>query len=197
MAKVRRPTEPRGRLRWLDDGERVRLLAACREANDPRLYALAVLALTTAARQGELLALRWRDVDLGRGMAVLEETKNGDRRSLALRGEALDLMRERSRVRRLDTDLVFADELGRATFPEKEWRAAVKRAGVDSFRWHDLRHTAASYAAMSGATLAELAGLLGHKTLAMVKRYAHLSEQHVAGVVERVVERAGLGGGAP
>ena len=65
------------------------------------------------------------------------------------------------------------------------WEYAVKRAGIADFRFHDLRHTFASYLAMNGATL-EIAEVLGHKTLAMVKRYAHLSEAHTRGVVERM-----------
>ena len=71
----------------------------------------------------------------------------------------------------------------------RAWHKARKRAGIDDFRWHDLRHSAASYLAMNGASLAEIAEILGHKTLAMVKRYAHLSEAHTARVVERMNER--------
>jgi len=66
------------------------------------------------------------------------------------------------------------------------WLAALKKAGVADFRFHDLRHSAASYLAMNGASLAEIAEVLGHKTLQMVRRYAHLSEAHTAGVVSRM-----------
>lgn len=66
------------------------------------------------------------------------------------------------------------------------WEAAVKQAELKDFRFHNLRHSSASYLAMNGASLAEIAEVLGHKTLQMVKRYAHLSDQHVAGVVERI-----------
>ena len=68
----------------------------------------------------------------------------------------------------------------------KHWYDAVEAAGIEDFRFHDLRHSAASYLAMNGATLAEIAEVLGHKTLQMVKRYAHLSDQHTAAVVERM-----------
>lgn len=66
---------------------------------------------------------------------------------------------------------------------KKAWLTALKLAMVDNFRWHDIRHTTASYLAMNGASLAEIAEVLGHKTLAMVKRYAHLSDGHVSNVV--------------
>ena len=74
------------------------------------------------------------------------------------------------------------------TTVKKSWNQIVKDAKIHDFRFHDLRHTAASYLAMNGATLAEIAEVLGHKTLAMVGRYSHLSEQHTASVVERMNE---------
>jgi integrase len=69
------------------------------------------------------------------------------------------------------------------------WDNAIDTAKVDNFHFHDLRHSCASYLAMNGATLAEIAEVLGHKTLQMVKRYAHLSEQHTLSVVERMNEK--------
>jgi integrase len=98
------------------------------------------------------------------------------------------VLQEAARVRRLDTDLVLADRKGKAVFPRAAWEAALKRAKIEDFRFHDLRHTAASYLAMSGATPSEIAAVLGHKTLAMVKRYAHLTEQHTSTVVARMNE---------
>ncbi|MEJ2325947.1 MAG: site-specific integrase [Chromatiaceae bacterium] len=188
LRKVKKPKEPRGRVRFLSDEERERLLQACRESASPDLYPAVVLALSTGARQQEILGLRWPQVDLTRKVAILHDTKNGERRVLPLSGAALDLLRERSKVRRLDSELVFP---GRTRNPKPvdlrtPFETALKRAGIEDFRWHDLRHTAASYLAMGGASLAEIAEILGHKTLAMVKRYAHLSDSHVAGVVERM-----------
>ncbi len=191
LLKVTRPKEPRGRIRFLSDEEHTRLLTACQASESPDLYPAVILALSTGARAQELLGLRWPQVDLPRKVATLHETKNGERRVLPLAGPALELLRERSKVRRLDTDLVFP---GR-TRPAKPvdlrtpFETALKRAGIEDFHWHDLRHTCASYLAMSGASLAEIAEVLGHKTLSMVKRYAHLSEAHTASVVERMNAR--------
>lgn len=181
--RVARRKEPRGRVRFLSEEERARLLAACKASSDPRLYPLVLLGLSTGARAGELLRLRWAAVDLQREVAVLHETKNDDRRALPLSGLALVLLRDLRRVRRLDSDLVFAARDGRAVFPRWAWEKAVLAARLQDFRFHDLRHSAASYLAMSGATLAEIAEVLGHKTLAMVRRYSHLSSDHVAKVV--------------
>ena len=84
--------EPRGRVRFLSDDERDRLLRAC-EAHSHQLYTIVVLALSTGARQGELLSLRWKDVDLKRGLIILEDTKNNDRRAIPLQGHALELIK--------------------------------------------------------------------------------------------------------
>jgi len=69
------------------------------------------------------------------------------------------------------------------------FETVVRATGLEDFRWHDLRHSFASELAMSGATLAEIAEAMGHKTLQMVKRYAHLTEGHVGKVVERMTTR--------
>jgi integrase len=186
VRRVRKLRESRGRVRCLDEDERERLLAACEASWDDRLYPLVLLAISTGARRGELMALRWRDVDLKQGRGVLHHTKNGERRAIAITGLALEILRERNRVRRIDTDLIFASSDGRAWFPLRPWNAALRAAGIADFRFHDLRHTAASYLAMSGATTAEIAEVLGHKTLQMVKRYSHLTDSHTFSVVSRM-----------
>lgn len=193
MRKVNKPKEPRGRVRYLSDDEREVFLKACKESSNKDLYIAVVLALSTGARQMEIMGMRWGQVDLRRGVITLTETKNGEIRALPLVGHALELMQERAKVRRIDTDLVFPGRKPRRLNDrELQWKpvdlrapfvAALKKAGIADFHWHDLRHTAASYLAMNGASLAEIAEVLGHKTLAMVKRYAHLSHAHTARVV--------------
>ena len=190
VKNVPRPREPRGRLRFLSEDERDRLLDACEASSDRRLYALVILALGTGARQGELLRLRWRDVDFINSRAVIEKSKNDERRTLSLSAKPLAALRDLFRVRQIASDLVFVGRRGVAAFPQEAWDAAVAAAKLEErFRFHDLRHTFASYLAMSGATLAELSEALGHKTLAMVKRYAHLSQSHTSGVVRRMAEK--------
>lgn len=186
---LERLPESRGRKRFLSDEEREALLEACKQSKDARLYPLVVLALSTGARRGELLELRWSDLDLERGAAVLRDTKNGETRAVPVTGLASEVVGELGRVRRIDSDYLFADSEGKPTYPRKAWETALRAAQIEDFRFHDLRHSAASYLAMSGATLAEIAEVLGHKTLAMVKRYAHLTEQHTSAVVARMNER--------
>jgi integrase len=187
IQKVNKPKEPRGRIRYLSDEERTHLLDACKVSRNPYLYTVVVLALSTGARRGELLSLRLPDIDLKRGILTFRETKNGETRSVPLTGYALDVLTQHAKIRRLDTSLIFPNSTGtRPLCIRDAFEGAVKRGGIANFRFHDLRHSAASYLAMNGASLAEIAEVLGHKTLQMTKRYAHLSEAHTAGVVARM-----------
>jgi len=192
--KVRRGKESRGRTRFLSTDERNRLLAACDQATDtPELKTLVLLAITTGGRRGELSGLRWRDVDLKRNRVIFVDTKNGETRAAPLAGPALNAMQEWAKVRPLDsTTPVFPGRTDKTKNKpldfQRAWMTALKRAEVADFRFHDLRHTAASYLAMNGAGLREIADILGHKTLAMVQRYSHLTQDHKAAVVERMAK---------
>jgi len=194
IRRVSPPKEPRGRVRYLSPEERTRLLAECQKSKNKRLYPLVLVALGTGARQGELLSLRWKDVDLVKGAAILHDTKNGTTRTISLKGPVLEVLRDRAKVRSIANDFVFVsiapkrERTSGVYFPKKSWALVLKKAKVEDFRFHDLRHSFASYLAMSGETLAGLAAALGHKTLAMVQRYAHLSEEHTSNKVGKMVE---------
>ena len=190
MRKVTKPKEPRGRVRFLSQDERARLLNACMASSNALLYPAVLLAVSTGMRNGEQFSLKWRQVDLKTGRIILEDTKNGERRAVVVTGPALDELRKLSKVRRLDNDHVFPGKIkGQSISLRTPWKTALKAAEIDDFHWHDLRHSFASELAMSGATLAEIAEAMGHKTLAMVKRYSHLTEGHISKVVERMTAR--------
>jgi integrase len=185
MRRVRKLKEPRGRVRCLAKEELEAILNACRDDIDPLLYPFVVFALSTGARAGELQSLTWKDVDLKTGRGVLQKTKNGDRRAIAIRGHALEELIKLGKVRRIDSPWIFPSRDGAKPWNYRHgWYRAVDTSGVKDFRFHDLRHTAASNLAMNGASLPEIAGVLGHKSLAMVQRYAHLSDAHISGAVE-------------
>jgi integrase len=186
--KVTKPSESEGRVRFLDEDERQRLLSACQQSRNKQLYLCVILALSTGMRQGEQMALKWPDVNLKDGYLILHKTKNGTRRRVPLAGHGLELLREHAKVRRLDTQLVFPGIVhpDKPFNPRESFVQALKRAEITDFHWHDLRHSTASYLAMNGASLAEIAEILGHKTLQMVKRYSHLSDGHVSNVVARM-----------
>jgi len=191
MRKVKRSTESRGRTRFLSDDERNLLLEVCRDSNNPYLYPVVVLALSTGMRRGEIMGLTWDDVDFNNGRIVLLDTKNGETRVVPLVGKALELLTEHAKVRSIHTNLLFPGKVKRHLPMDLRapWQVALKEAEISDFRFHDLRHSAASYLVMNGASLAEIAEVLGHKTLQMVKRYAHLSEAHTAGVVASMNEK--------
>jgi len=192
LRRITWPRQPRGRVRFLSDDERERLLAACQR--NPVLQAIVTLALLTGMRRGEILSIRWRDVDLERRRVILHDTKNRERRQVPLVETAFALFvgmvsgNNVYHVRPGASDYVFHRRLDptRPVDITHTWRMAVRHAGLEDFRFHDLRHTAASYLAMEGATTNEIAEILGHKTLDMVKRYAHLTTSHSATVLERL-----------
>ena len=190
VTRVSRLKEPRGRVRFLEDDDRERLLEVCKESPNQYLYTIVLLALTTGMRKSEILGLRWDDVDLQRRSIIIRDSKNGETRSVPIASHVDELLSDHSKVRRIDTNLLFPGK--RSSFGDVSpssirtaWESALKKARITDFRFHDLRHSCASYLAMNGATTAELAAVLGHKTLAMVKRYSHLSDEHVSGIVER------------
>jgi integrase len=196
MRKVTKPREPRGRDRFLSDEERTALLDACRASSSRWLYTVVVLALSTGMRSGEIMGLRWPQVDLARRQLLLRDTKNGASRAVPIAGLALTLMQSAAKVRRIDTDIVFYGNAlampGTALKPvdlKKPWATVVAKAKLVDFRFHDLRHSAASYLAMNGASTIEIAAVLGHKTLQMVKRYSHLANSHTAAVVSAMNEK--------
>ena len=200
VSRIKKYKEGRGRVRFLSDEERQSLLVACQKSDNPYLYIIVVLALSTGARKMEIVGLEWSEVDFKRGAIVLEETKNGDRRVLPLQGLALQLMKEHFKSRIVGCPYVFPSHKiineNRTSIPvfqpidiRTAWENALTNAKIKDFRFHDLRHSAASYLAMNGASLTEIAEILGHKTLQMVKRYAHLSEAHTSAVVASMNER--------
>jgi integrase len=191
MARVRALPEPRGRVRYLTAAERPMLLEAVQASHEPYLAVVVWLAIATGARKGELLGLRWRDVDWTRQQLVFHETKNKERRTVPVRGEAWTrLVDWAGGVARIGPDWVFPRPAGTKPLDIRyAWEQARAKAELEDFRFHDLRHSTASYLAMSGASMVEIAEVLGHKTLQMVRRYAHLSEAHTAGVLERMVGR--------
>lgn len=180
VRKISKPKISNERTRFLNDEERARLIKACQESESKGLYPVVILALSTGMRRGEILNLKWNDVDLMQGSILLQTTKNGERRFIPLVGTALDLLRSRHINQSIDS-LVFP-ALHSSSKPidiRSAWETALQKAKISNFRFHDLRHTAASYLAMNQASLLEIGTLLGHKTIQMTKRYSHLSNEHI------------------
>ena len=167
--KVSKPIAAPGRVRFLSDAERTQLIAACKLSTSSALLHIVVLALSTGMRLNEIRTLRWSDIHLDREWLTLELTKNGDRRGLPITGYALDLLTARHAKRTSGVEYVFPGQKeGRPIEIKKAWETALAKAKIENFRFHDLRHSAASYLAMNGASPVEIAAVLGHRTLQMV-----------------------------
>ena len=191
-SKVPKLKEPAGRTRFLDDDERKRLLEAC-SAFNPSLHLAVVLALSTGARRMSVWSLRWRDIDLSEGKetVVFPDTKNRSDVHLPLCGPVLKLLLEHRKIRRLDSDLLFPSKIdAQKPFDFKvPFARALKQAKIDGFRWHDLRHSAASYLAQQAVDIQRIAAILGHKTLQMSMRYSHLNVESLREDMEKMTGR--------
>jgi integrase len=186
------------RVRYLDDAERERLLKACLASPNRQLYPVVIFALSTGARLNEILKLTLDDVNLKTGQAILRETKNGETRTAPIVRHLKDVLSQHISWIEEYYAKRAPDMKRKFLFPRSDclapidirnaWENARSQAEIVDFRFHDLRHSAASYLAMNGATLLEIAAVLGHKTLQMVKRYSHLSENHTANIVAKMNE---------
>lgn len=166
---VRKPATPQGRTRLLTTQERGQLIAELEphERRNPLMKPLVLLALETAMRRGELLAMRWEHVNLGRRTVYLPDTKNGHARTVPLSSAAVRVIEE---LPRCITGQVFPIK---ACSVVAAFTKATKRAKLDDFRFHDLRHTAVSSLAHKLPNVIELAAVTGHRSLAVLKRYYH------------------------
>ncbi|MFN7432137.1 MAG: tyrosine-type recombinase/integrase [Betaproteobacteria bacterium] len=189
---LRSEREDNARVRFLSADERQRLLAAARISAWPKLYLLILMALTTGARRGELLGLRHRDLDLEIKTASVATTKNGEPRVLPLTDAVVNEIKRHGSPH---PDALLFPGRFRTEQPyaiEEAWRRCLRNARVRNCRFHDLRHSCASYLAQNGAGLLEIADVLGHKSLKMTQRYSHLTVEHKAKLVRRVL--GGIGG---
>ena len=184
VSKLRKLKEPRGRQRFLSEPEAWKLLAACNKHGGENLHDVVLLAMSTGMRRNEILSLRYKQVDVGAGMIYLVDTKNGESRGVPLAGLAQEAMTKRAANMVGSDKLLFRGKTGRTPFDiRKPWYRAVAETKLVDLRFHDLRHTAASFLAKGGASLAIIGEILGHKSAVMTKRYSHFAHAHLRTVV--------------
>jgi integrase len=186
IRKINKPKLPQGRIRFLDESEKNRLLEACKQSKSSCLYPIVVLALSTGMRKGEILTLTWDDIDFERRAILLHTTKNGERRLIPLTGLSLELLKNLKLSKHDELVFPSPNNLNQPIDIRSAWESVLKKASLTNFKFHDLRHTTASYLAMNNASLLEIGALLGHKTVQMTKRYAHLSNDHIFHMVEKL-----------
>lgn len=182
---VSRRRENNVRTRFLEAEEETKLRAAiravCRE-REPEFD----LALHTGMRRNEQWQLRWQDVNLRAGIITIPQTKNSTRRHVPINSVAEKALNTLVASRNGSEYVCAGSAIREGRDWERWFEECLRKAGISDFRWHDLRHTFASRLAMAGVSLRTLAELLGHKTLAMVMRYAHLAPAHLRDAVERI-----------
>jgi integrase len=182
--RIRLAKEPEHRVRWLEPNEETALLVACKESRNADLVDVVRVALETGMRRREITELQWPQVDLTRGVLRLEHTKSGRRREVPMRQEVYAIFAAMPEPR---LGRVWPDRRIRKAFEN-----AVERAGLTNFRFHDCRHHFASWFMMRGGDLLALQKILGHRTLAMTQKYAHLSPDYLRSAMERTARRPGL-----
>jgi integrase len=168
------------RLRFLSEPEIETLLKACEDLKTytPHLRAIVETALLTGMRREELLSLKWEQIR--NGFIYLTETKSGKGRQIPINDRLAEVLRGVRRGNHLKSPYVFCDSQERRFYEVKQSLAsACRRAGIEAFRFHDLRHTFASRLVMRGASLKSVQELLGHADMKMTMRYAHLSQEHL------------------
>ncbi len=190
--KGRKLKEPEARVRWLTHEEAQRLIAtAGKEAKaQHHLPDFIRLALNTGCRANEMLGLEWSRVDMKQGLIFLEgmHTKAGKRRTVPLNRDARQALLSRTAFRKEhcpDSPWVFCNKEGnRLTDVKRSFGTACRRAGIEDFRIHDLRHTCAAWLVSAGVPLPEVKDLLGHSTIIMTEKYAHLAPDNVRRAVQ-------------
>lgn len=164
-------------VRFLAHDEIKTLLAVCR----PYMRDIVLFALNTGMRRGEILKLEWPDVDMERNVINVRDTKNGENRKMPINPTVQELLKSLKK----DGGRVFKSPGGNdINDVKKGFHAALKKAKIFKFRFHDLRHTFASHLVMAGIDIMTVKELLGHKRLEMTMRYAHLSPNHKSAAVD-------------
>lgn len=183
--RVKGPRVPSGRVRYLQPTELRAVLDACPEWIRP----IVALAVSTGMRRGEILGLRWLDIDQFGNRIMLPQTKNGEGRIVYLNTLAQQAIRAMHNPEALSTDRVFSGSQMIPDYVTQVFARACRDAEIEDFRFHDLRHTAASWMRMNGADIHTVAQILGHKDLRMASRYQHLSPAFLSEAVN-LLDRA-------
>lgn len=175
IPKVKMYPEPKKRVRWITHEEAARLVKEL----PSHLADLAVFSLATGLRQRNASFLRWDQLDIERATAWIhaDESKSGRAIVVPLNNDAVGVLQRRRGQHPIYVFVYNGHPVQRTT--TKAWHAACKRAEIEDFRWHDLRHTWASWHVQSGTSLQELMELGGWSCMEMVLRYAHLGGEHL------------------
>ena len=191
VSRVSMEQENNTRDRWLSFEEEARVLQSCA----PWLHDLVTFALHTGMRMGEILDLTWQGVDCTRRTVMVCRSKNGERRTIPVNDTVLSVLRQKSKVRSLMTDVVFCSHVFtpmESGHLRRSFRVALSKGKIEDFHFHDLRHTFATRLVQAGVDLYKVQRLLGHKSPIMTQRYAHHYPESLRDGVEILDRLAGI-----
>lgn len=182
LRSVKKFREPPGRVRYLKENEIAKLLYCCAEHIKP----VVITALNTGMRKGEILNLKWSDVDIVKRIITIRDSKNHESRHIPINDELYTVLLKLPQNSNCDGHVFLGKHGEPIRSIQNAWERAVKNAGITDFRFHDLRHTFASHLAMRGVDIRVLQELLGQKTIAMTVRYSHLSNKVLRKAVDKL-----------
>ena len=171
--KVKLFRENNCRVRFLETEQIDKLITKC----SPRLRPIVIVALNTGMRRGEILGLKWKDIDVNRKLIYLHDTKNGEKREVPMNDYVTKTLI--AVPKNPNSAYIFCDKKGAPFYNlRKSFSTALLKSDIIDFHFHDLRHTFASQLIMSGVDLMTVKDLMGHKSIEMTLRYSHLSPNH-------------------
>jgi len=192
VKKVRWPKVNNARARFLTEKEISNLLSACDQSRNERLGTYVRIALLTGMRKGELLNLCWKDVDFERKQIMLEDTKNGDSRSIPMVGELKNILHNLVNQELCSVDMLLfpgVEDPSKSRDFQTAWKRALRLADIKGFTFHDLRHCAATIMLEAGVPHFAVARVLGHRLLNTTLRYSHLTEQAAREALEHISKK--------
>ncbi len=187
-SKVDIMPKPEGRKRFLSTDEIKKLIEACKNHSD-FLYIFVLISLATGGRYSEILKLKLENIDFQNNQVYFLNTKNKEDRGVPIEANILILVHDYINKNNIETYLFWNNKKGKLYYIRGYLQNIIKKIGLKDFHIHDLRHTTASYIAMNGGSLLDIAEILGHKSLIMARRYSHLTEKHTASVLKKVTSR--------
>jgi len=185
---VKRFPEPESKTRFLTEDELERLLLACKEQKrQPWLLPLVTLGVHTGMRRGELLGLRWNNVNLDRGLITLQQSKTLKIKAIPINEAAMEALMWLDKHRYGDHVFMYhwQKPIGKDNV-QKSMDRVCSKAGIDDFTFHGTRHTFGSHLVMEGVDLVTVSKLMGHTNIKMTMRYAHLAPRHLAEAVAKL-----------
>lgn len=189
ISKIKKPKKAKGVVRFLSDSERPELIKSCEKHSD-RLYLFVLLAMFSGGRYNEVRTLQVENIDFKNNLVHFIDTKNGEDRGVPIHPTITEMIKDYIQNNKILTGYIFIDEkTGKLPYLKGAFEGVIKNTNIKNFRFHDLRHTYASYLAQNGAELLEIAELMGHKNLQQVKIYAHLTSKHTSSLVQNMTAK--------